>query len=155
MTTARSGEDGIVFYTQSAGASAANTERLTSFIRTFADRRVTSDSITFYQNPNLDCLIVVQFDMARNMTIMGVSAVASCPASCPGDFVSEFAVTAVHPDYRGRGIGERLLKKKLSLFKGKYTTRVGVDNTYSLDMCARAGLTFVRHRGSVRLLERV
>jgi GNAT superfamily N-acetyltransferase len=52
----------------------------------------------------------------------------------------EEAITAVHPSYRKQGIGEALLMEAKERL-GKIYTRVSCDNTPSLKLCFRCGLT--------------
>lgn len=59
---------------------------------------------------------------------------------CAADFGKELCAAVVHPLYRGRGTGTRLLQTLLSDW-GELECRVAARNTPALKMCFHAGLT--------------
>lgn len=58
---------------------------------------------------------------------------------CTVDYGRKLCVVVVHPLYRGRGIGARLLQAQLARLK-QLSCRVALSQVPSLRMCFRAGL---------------
>ncbi|MGG6313055.1 N-acetyltransferase family protein [Paenibacillus macerans] len=58
---------------------------------------------------------------------------------CVTDYGRGLCLVVVHPLYRGRGLGSRLLSEQLALL-GRLSCRVALGHVSSLQMCFRAGL---------------
>lgn len=56
-----------------------------------------------------------------------------------GNYGIEESFIAVHPDYRQKGVGEKLLKQAMASL-GKVYARVALDNIASLKLCFTCGL---------------
>lgn len=59
--------------------------------------------------------------------------------SCAADYGRALCVVVVHPLYRGRGLGARLLQAQLSRLE-QLSCRVALSQVQSLRMCFRVGL---------------
>lgn len=59
--------------------------------------------------------------------------------SCAADYGRTLCVVVVHPLYRGRGIGAKLLQAQLTRLK-QLSCRVALSHVQSLRLCFRAGL---------------
>ncbi|GJM79753.1 hypothetical protein HMSSN139_22490 [Paenibacillus sp. HMSSN-139] len=59
--------------------------------------------------------------------------------SCAADYGRTLCVVVVHPLYRGRGIGAKLLQAQLTRVK-QLSCRVALSQVQSLRLCFRAGL---------------
>jgi len=60
--------------------------------------------------------------------------------SCVTDYGRGLSLVVVHPLYRGRGLGSKLLGRQMSVL-GKLSCRVPLSSVSGLQMCFRAGLT--------------
>lgn len=106
---------------------------LITFIRRHGDQRITHHAIRWFsklRSENLNegtCVTVV----LSKKKLAGIVVF--------GNYGLDEAFTAVHPDYRKKGVGEMLLKHSLEKLDRVYT-RVATDNIPSLKLCFSCGL---------------
>lgn len=74
--------------------------------------------------------------------------------ACAADYGRTLCVVVVHPLYRGRGVGTKLLQAQLHRLK-EFSCPVKLNQVASLRMCFRAGLTasgLIRNRNGQTML---
>jgi GNAT superfamily N-acetyltransferase len=103
---------------------------LYKLIRPHFDRRITSWTRSRLRAGMVVTALVATLDLV----VVGLSAVVLDPAGI------ERGVTVVLSDYRNRGVGSALLKRRTELRAG-VISRVAGSNAASLRMCAKAGLS--------------
>jgi len=118
------------------GMAAIRTSLL-AFCRKYGDRRITHRALRwFYQLPNTRWTEGTWVAIAtEERQLVGVIAFSR--------YGLEESFIVVHPNYRKRRVGERLLNHSLKSLKKVYT-RVACDNTPSLKLCFSCGLVAFR-----------
>lgn len=108
--------------------------KLIQFILDFGERRITKRSIQWLSQLTAD-----------NMLLDGTQILAAVDEhrliglSCVSCFGRNTALVVIHPNYRNKHLGSRLLAKHLQLL-GSLAANVACDNTASIKMCKNAGL---------------
>lgn len=113
-----------------------------SFVRKYGRRRISSDVyrslMKLSYNELLEdgsSVLLATIQTEDGPRLAGFSIVAA--------YGKKICLVLVHPLYRGRGIGSKLLARQLSIL-GHLTCHVALDNISCLNMCFHAGLTAKR-----------
>lgn len=112
---------------------------LLAFTRKYGANRITSEAYRelhkltsgALQQPGW-ALFMATLNTEDGKRLAGLSMVS--------EFGERTSIVVVHPLYRGRQIGTRLLQAQLSEI-GRLSCRVALDNVSSLKMCFNAGLS--------------
>jgi len=109
----------------------ADYERVVDFIRKFGDHHILG-------LPERKSDVRVGFLKEFDGEIVGYSAMS---------LDQRYSITVVHPDWRGSGLGKRLLHRKIDWAKEKglkyLETKVGVSNYASIGMLNKIGYEVV------------
>jgi GNAT superfamily N-acetyltransferase len=108
--------------------------KLLYFTVKYGERRITRESLDWMKVVTKERLqkqgssIFAAVDQGR---IIGLC--------CAEDYGKNVCFVVVHPDYRGKGLGARLIRAQLDHL-GEINCKVAIDNISSLRMCLNAGL---------------
>ncbi|WP_223068446.1 GNAT family N-acetyltransferase [Paenibacillus caui] len=112
---------------------------LLAFIRKYGSKRITADAYRRIQR-----LSPLALSRAGNGIMMATICAEDgrriAGILCTEGYGDDLSVAVVHPLYRGRGIGTRLLKGQLAEL-GRLNCKVAIDNISILRMCFKAGLS--------------
>ena len=109
-----------------------NRQRVIEFIHTYGDHHITQEAFSYYQDPNSPGILILAYEDEHLVGLSG-SKIGE------GNVIS-YSITVVHPEYRNRGIGTKLLRQKMSCLDGEYRSIVAADNVASRRICEKAGL---------------
>lgn len=114
---------------------------LAGFISQHGDKHITQESTDYYKKIKIDGILVRCF---IGKTLIGFSA------SGWNGKNSHHGVTVIHHDFRGQGLGKRLLRKKIEQLPSNFTTSVAEDNLYSRHMCTGVGLIEIDRKQGIK-----
>ncbi|SDF32795.1 Acetyltransferase (GNAT) family protein [Fontibacillus panacisegetis] len=113
-----------------------------SFVRKYGRRRISSEVYRTLMKLSYDELIedgssvlLANIQTEDGTRLAGFSIVTA--------YGKKISLVLIHPLYRGRGIGSKLLARQLD-FLGQLTCQVALDNIPCLKMCFHAGLSAKR-----------
>ena len=103
-----------------------------NLIHNNGDLHITNESAQYYSKPSAIGIGVCYYVQARNKNILvGFSGCSMDP--------QDYSITVIAKEFRGIGIGNILLKKKIELLPDFHTV-VAEDNKASIAACKKAGL---------------
>ncbi|MNI70533.1 hypothetical protein D3C73_1263540 [compost metagenome] len=113
-----------------------------SFVRKYGRRRISSDVYRTLMKLSYDELLEDGSSVLL-ATIQTEDGIRLAGFSIVTAFGKRICLVLVHPLYRGRGLGSKLLVRQLDIL-GQLTCQVAVDNISCLQMCFQSGLTAKR-----------
>ncbi|PYI57088.1 GNAT family N-acetyltransferase [Paenibacillus flagellatus] len=112
--------------------------RLLRFVRAYGERRITVEALRW-----LGGVSAAELDEPHTAVAAAFDGKRLVGLACAARHGERAAFVVVHPAWRGAGIGPALLRELIGRL-GRLTCVVACDNTPSMAMCFRAGMTAVQ-----------